>query len=179
MSFKVMLGAVGACLALAGCVAADTYYASYPDASLAPSFGSATLSAGQRHFVDIEAGGGFDAATLSPSCRGYIYGAPDYVVHVQATGATALLVAVAGYSGADVTLVVMGPSGELYCSDESDDELDAWLELRNPRSGRYAIWAAAHSPGTHPLTFLGVSLIALATAGPANTAPPRPTTMLN
>jgi hypothetical protein len=177
MSLKVALSAVGACLAMAGCVASDPYYSSYPDASLAPGFGSATLASGQDHFVVIGAGGGFNAAALSSNCRGYIYGSPDYIVQLQAAGT--MLVA-AGARTADVTLVVIGPSGEAYCSSERGSvEADAFLTIRNARPGRYAIWFGTPSPGTIPEALLGVALVSGGTASSGNAAPPRPTTMLN
>ncbi len=179
MSIKLALSAALACVALGGCVSTSPA-GSYPNPSSVPTYGTVTLNAGQRTAVEVIAGGEFLAQNLSPSCRGYIYGPPDFVVNAQTNGASAMLIA--AVSDLDTTLVVSAPNG-WYCGDDTGDELHPSIIIPNAPAGRYAIWVGTYNSG------YGDALLGIDWAGPrtgggggggGNAAPAAPPmTMLN
>lgn len=96
-------------------------------------------------FVSVNAGGDLNAAVIDPDCPGYINTQP--VVTVNWTG-EAEFVEVFFVSNDDPTLVVVGPDGEIYCSDDANDQLlDPVIELQNPMAGQYRIWAGSYARG--------------------------------
>jgi len=111
------------------------------DASLAPVFGEATLTAGfddgdplQRRF---RGGGPNDASRLPGSCTGNVGTAPDFRV-TYAAGSQPLIFR--SVSLADTTLVINGPDGRWYCDDDGFGDLDAQYRFDRPQSGVYDVW---------------------------------------
>ncbi len=111
------------------------------DASQAPVFGEATLTAGfdngdplQRRF---RGGGPNDASRLPGVCTGNVGTPPDFRVHYTAGNRELIFRSV---STADTTLVINGPDGRWYCDDDSFGDLDAEYRFVNPQSGTYDIW---------------------------------------
>ena len=96
-------------------------------------------------FVSVNAGGDLNAAVIDADCAGYINTQP--VVTVNWTG-EAELVEVFFVSNDDPTLVIVGPDGAIYCSDDANDQLlDPVIELQNPMEGQYRIWAGSYARG--------------------------------
>ena len=96
-------------------------------------------------FVSVNAGGDLNSAVIDADCAGYINTQP--VVTVNWTG-EAELVEVFFVSNDDPTLVIVGPDGAIYCSDDANDQLlDPVIELQNPMEGQYRIWAGSYARG--------------------------------
>lgn len=94
-------------------------------------------------FVSVNAGGDLNAAVIDPTCAGYINEQP--VVTVNWTGETDSI-KVFFVSDDDPTLVVLAPDGQIYCSDDANDQLlDPVVELQNPVEGQYRIWAGSYA----------------------------------
>ena len=87
---------------------------------------------------------GIDASqAVSPSCRGYITNAPDVRLNFQGGSNLPLILSV--NSGADTTLVVNGPDGSWYCSDdEGVNGMNPMVRFNSPQSGRYEIWVGTY-----------------------------------
>ena len=93
-------------------------------------------------FISVNAGGDLNAAVIDSDCAGYINTQP--VVTVNWTG-EAEFVKAFFVSNDDPTLVIVGPDGEIYCSDDANDQLlDPVIELENPAPGQYRIWAGSY-----------------------------------
>jgi len=113
----------------------------------APTFGTATLSAGfmpDPHTTLVQAGGSDEVALVDPSCTGYINeSAPDLDLNYVSGGSDLFIYA---RGDADVTLLVLDPSGEWHCNDdwEGTDPLVAFF---NPEDGNYNIWVGTFFPG--------------------------------
>ncbi len=94
-------------------------------------------------FVSVNAGGDLNAAVIDADCAGYINTQP--VVTVNWTG-DAEFVEVFFVSNDDPTLVIVGPDGSVYCSDDANDQLlDPVIELQSPMEGQYRIWAGSYA----------------------------------
>lgn len=114
-------------------------------AAQTPRGGTLTLAPGflpdpQR--VTGTTAGEIDAATLSPSCSGFVGRAPDHVLVLRAPEAW-LRVFVSAAS--DTTLVIQRPDGSWSCNDDAFG--------RNPAvegafaAGRYAIYVGSYHAG--------------------------------
>jgi hypothetical protein len=89
--------------------------------------------------VEIYSGGDIDASRLGGGCIGLIAKAPDYKFEYRA-GRSPLTFAVAG--DADTSLVINGPDGRWYCTDD-DNGLDPIFSFSRPQSGTYDVWVGA------------------------------------
>jgi hypothetical protein len=116
-----------------------------PDFNAEPNFGTVTLRTGftpDPHVVAVRSGGDINAQSLSSSCAGFISSAPDVRLHFSA-GSLPLIISV--NSSADTTLVVNGPDGSWYCSDdEGVNGLNPMVRFNNASSGRYEIWVGTY-----------------------------------
>ncbi len=94
-------------------------------------------------FVSVNAGGDLNAAVIDADCTGYINKKP--VVTVNWMGETDSI-KVFFVSDDDPTLVVLAPDGQIYCSDDANEQLlDPVVELQNPMEGQYRIWAGSYA----------------------------------
>jgi len=92
--------------------------------------------------IRVEAGGVIDAETFDEDCIGYVAQAPNVVLNWS--GETDEL-NIFTFSDIDATLLVVLPDGNVLCSDDFDDNiLDAHVEVKNPPSGRYAIFVGGY-----------------------------------
>ncbi|WP_300532358.1 hypothetical protein [Maricaulis sp.] len=130
----------------------DNRFSRAPEASLPPNAGRLSLSAGfaedpQR--LAVQAGGDVDAGrTTSEFCWGRVSQAPDVWIDYQADEAFDLYLSME--ADEDTTLVVQGPDGVWSCDDDTAGDFNPGVRIRDPQSGRYAVWAGRYSPG--PLT---------------------------
>jgi len=140
MSMNRMLaaGVALAALATAGIAAAQNY-------GLNPTYGTVSLTAGfmpDPQVVNLQSGGGVNAQTISPSCRGFIANAPDVRLMYRA-GSYPLIISV--NSGADTTLVVNAPDASWYCDDDGGvNGLNPAIRFNSPQSGQYDIWVGTY-----------------------------------
>jgi len=113
-----------------------------PNPRLQPYDGQVSLSSGfseDPYVTFVRAGGEIDAASLGPSCVGFIDYPPTFWLDYHAGSLPLILSAAA--EEADTTLVVNAPDGRWYCDDDSGHAgLNPMVRFNNPRSGRYAIW---------------------------------------
>jgi hypothetical protein len=122
------------------------------DFSLAPNYGTVTLSKGftpDPHRVNVLAGGSIDASRLGNGCTGMIANAPDVRLQWTNTGANTLPLSISVSSTADTTLVINLPDGSWVCDDDSGNNgLNPAVTLANPPSGQYDIWIGTFGSGS-------------------------------
>ena len=109
------------------------------DPTLDPSYGHTELEGGftpDPFTVSLNAGGSQEAYGLGGSCNGMIASAPDYKMTYSASDWPLYISA---SSNRDTTLVVQGPDGTWFCSDDYSG-LNPALDFQNPQSGLYSIW---------------------------------------
>lgn len=125
----------------------DNVYSRAPNAALAPEHGSASLRAGFRpdpRTFPVQAGGDVDLSRNTASCWGHADQAPDLWVDYEANDENRLYLSMESES--DTTLMVEGPNGQMFCSDD-EVGLNPGIRIDEPESGRYAVWAARYSDG--------------------------------
>ena len=97
----------------------DNVYSRAPNAALAPEHGSASLRAGFRpdpRTFPVQAGGDVDLSRNTASCWGHADQAPDLWVDYEANDENRLYLSMESES--DTTLMVEGPNGQMFCSDD-------------------------------------------------------------
>ena len=122
------------------------------DYALAPSFGSANLTANFQpdpYHVAITAGGPIDVSTSVKGCVGMIADAPDFRLNYNA-GDFPLFMYV--NAQVDTTLLVNAPDGSWHCNDDTRG-LDPVIHFQSPLTGQYDIWI-----GTWDTSYPSVSL---------------------
>jgi hypothetical protein len=117
-----------------------------PNVSADPTYGTVSLTSGfanDPYSRYIQAGGSIYVGSLCSNCAGNVASAPDLSLYYTA-GNYNLYIYV--QSNSDTTLLVNGPSGEWY---GSDDVMGAnpMLVFGKPASGRYDIWVGTYSSG--------------------------------
>ncbi|WP_306015035.1 hypothetical protein [Oceanicaulis sp. MMSF_3324] len=126
------------------------------DISLPSRFADITLNGGflpDPYQLRLTAGGSVavsDAVQYATgSCRGYVTREPS--VELDYTGYGDLYIYTSG--DADTTLVINGPDGQWYCSD---DEIgtDAGLDFTNATQGVYDIYVGTYSRGDRQTTLM-------------------------
>ena len=96
-------------------------------------------------FMSVNAGGAVPADLLGPGCTGFVNTEP--VVTLNWTGATDFL-KVFFVSNDDPTLVVLTPDGQALCNDDANSRLlDPVVQISNPVTGTYRIWAGSYTEG--------------------------------
>ncbi|MGD9738550.1 MAG: hypothetical protein AB7O56_05995 [Bauldia sp.] len=149
--FKQGLAIAAAATLLAGCVVDGGTVPSFPNPGAAPAFGSVSVNPGQLHTVSITAGGSINASVLGGNCRGYIASSPDFVVNFS-TLAGLLPLTFRVNANADTTLVVYDPNGRWLCDDDSGGNLNPYIQVNGPTSGRYAVWVGTYAGGIQSST---------------------------
>jgi hypothetical protein len=132
-------------LAAAALAAITSTAALAQDYSLTPTYGSYSLSAGfmpDPSELQITAGGTLDAASVG--CAGTIANAPDARLNWGGGRMT-----IGARSNVDTTLVVNGPDGQWYCSDDVNGLNPA---LVFSASGQYDIWVGVYQGSNAPAT---------------------------
>lgn len=127
----------------------ENAYSRAPDAGMRPLAGTMSLRAGfndDPRRMAVQAGGDLDGSRgTSGMCWGQISQAPDVWLDYAANDDFNLYLSMEAES--DTTLIVQGPDGEWFCDDDSAEELNPGVLIRDPAPGRYAIWAATFSQG--------------------------------
>ena len=96
-------------------------------------------------FMSVNAGGAIPADLLGPGCTGYVNTKP--VVTLNWTGAADIL-KMFFVSNDDPTLVVLTPDGQALCNDDANAQLlDPVVQISNPMTGTYRIWAGSYTEG--------------------------------
>lgn len=154
-----MLRKTFAALATVLAVATALPAAACPDWQGRPHFGSIRLGAGftpDPYVRNITAGGtnllsrcGFDAP-------GYVTTRPDFDLYWSGSSAQ---ITIAVQSRADAVLLINGPNGEWYYSDDYRGT-DPAVVIRNPTQGLYDIWIGSYdgsrrNPGQLVVTEFG------------------------
>jgi hypothetical protein len=139
-----------------GSVGSSSSSSSGPDWSADPTYGSVELSAGfmpDPYQIAISAGGSNYAGSYCMSCAGYVATAPDLDVYYNAGGYPLYIYV---QSNSDTTLLINGPDGEWY---GSDDVMGAnpMVIFNPPQSGLYDIWVGTYSSGSYQNSTLYVS----------------------
>lgn len=121
----------------------------WPDGSLYPTGGSASLRSGftnDPYSVRLYAptGGPSRASLLGASCTGYTTAAPTFELYFSAGKFPLYLRA---RSQGDTTLIVRDPNGNWFCDDDSAGDYDPLLVLGRPPSGYYDIWVGSYAQG--------------------------------
>jgi len=92
-------------------------------------------------FVSVNGGGEVDVSLLDPKCTGYVHADP--VVTIDWSGQSDFVRAFY-VSDSDSSLVVVGPDGQVYCSDDTSKLiLDPTIQITNPITGTYHIWVGS------------------------------------
>jgi hypothetical protein len=94
--------------------------------------------------------------TLDSYCSGWIPYSPSYTLEVTSD----MTVSLSAYSASDLVLVVIGPSGQIYCNDDYDGlnpGLSEWMS-----AGSYSVYVGEYSASgfgaEYSLTVSGTSL---------------------
>jgi hypothetical protein len=115
------------------------------DFTAEPNYGLLELEsgfAGDPRTRDMISGGSVDASYIT-GCTGYATSAPDYSVRYTVDAFTSLLRFYFVGDG-DTTLIVNGPTGSWYCSDDSYGTTNPTVDFEDPISGRYDIWIGSY-----------------------------------
>lgn len=115
-----------------------------PDWQLQPVFGQINLNAGflpDPHGVNVTAGGQFSLAACGFNWQGHVARAPDYDLYYSAGNFSLTIYVVSNY---DTVLLINGPDGLFYFSDDDGGGLNPAITFNNPQSGLYDIWIGAY-----------------------------------
>lgn len=88
-------------------------------------------------------GGPMSAMAMNSQCRGYIDSNPDHLLYLNSSF-NFLRVYVS--SSSDTTLMVRGPSGEVYCADDTYGTNPA-VDLQGAMPGMYQVFVGSYSQG--------------------------------
>lgn len=114
-----------------------------------PNYGSTALTSGfvpDPFTVGITSGGSVNVNYLSGGCTGFATIAPDFSVNYTSGAFPTLRFYFTG-SG-DSTMIINGPGGSYFCSDDSFGTLNPTIDFTSPSSGRYDVWIGSFSSGT-------------------------------
>ncbi len=117
------------------------------------AYGQVTLDSGflpDPHNVELTAGGGVDASTVSDMCVGHIAQRADFTLRYRDAGDLPLIISAT--SDADTTLAIRAPDGAWYCDDDSGAGLNPLVRFDAPRNGRYQIWVGTYGETPAPAT---------------------------
>jgi len=124
-------------------------YSQAPSASMAPQYGTLSLSEGfanDPRTIAVEAGGDLELGNYG-TCWGNVDRAPDLWVDYAGSETFDLYVSMEAQS--DTTLAIQGPDGDWHCDDDSAENLNPGVQISDPLPGRYAVWAARYSSGPY------------------------------
>lgn len=125
----------------------ENAYSRAPNGALQPNSGTLSLRAGfgdDPRRVAVRAGGDLNGSRgTGDSCWGQISEAPDVWLNYSANDQYDLYLSMEAER--DTTLLVRGPAGDWYCDDDSAEDLNPGIRVRNPAAGHYAIWAGRYS----------------------------------
>ena len=142
---------------LGGGVSSSSYQGGGLDMTLPANYGVVNLSANfspDPYMRSVNAGGSVAVSDMGAGCRGYASAAPDIELNYAAGGYQLNLYA---KSDQDITLIVNGPDGSWWCSDDAYGT-NPHVNFSNPSSGTYDIWIGTYrSSGQMPETVLYIS----------------------
>ncbi len=102
----------------------------------------------------VVSGGSLHGSVASSSCRGYVTGQPDLILHYN-NAASFVRFFVRGQG--DTTLIINDAAGRWHCDDDSGGSLNPMVDINNPPSGQYDIWIGSYQAGTNVRGTLGVT----------------------
>lgn len=113
------------------------------------NFGSITLygsQLAQPYSMQVVSGGNIDASRvgLPSNCRGFVTQNPDVIVQYQQPGRQLGFFAEAQ---GDTTLVVRGPNGQWWCSDDEGGNRNPLIAMVNAQPGQYEVWVGSYNAG--------------------------------
>lgn len=94
------------------------------------------------HVVEGTSGGGVNASTMNPTCRGWVGTAPNHVLTAQTPFTTLRFVVNGGAQ--DTTLVVQKPDGTYVCDDDGGGNRHPLVNLGSTPAGEYKIWVGSY-----------------------------------
>lgn len=112
----------------------------------ASNFGRGALRGGflpDPWTTNITSGGNIDVSrlSLSPGCRGFATGRPDYILDYSNPASFLRFYFTAG---GDTTLVINDGRGNWHCNDDSHGGLNPTVDIDNPPGGQYDIWVGSY-----------------------------------
>jgi len=116
-----------------------------PAWQLQPSFGQIQLSAGflpDPYVRNVTAGGQYSLSACGYNAQGNVAQAPDFDLYYQAGGFPLTIHVNSAY---DTVLLVRGPNGTFYFSDDDGGGLNPSITFSNPQSGLYDIWIGTYA----------------------------------
>lgn len=126
--------------------------ASSQDITAEPNFGSLSLDEGfvpDPETVSVTSGGNVEVG-IDGCSYGYVSSAPDINLYYTTSGDSDLYFYVVG--DGDTTLLVNTPNGDWVCDDDSYEDGDPILVLRNAPDGLYNVWVGSYSNDFHDAT---------------------------
>jgi hypothetical protein len=99
-------------------------------------------------------GGAFDASERHPSCVGAIAGRPNHVFRLEQPE----VLHIGAESSSDLTLVVIGPDGAIYCNDDARQTLDPRV-VEHFSEGLIRVYIGSHNPAVNAYYTLRVEAI--------------------
>ena len=97
----------------------------------------------------LQAGGSVEASRHGGDCRGFVGSEPNFRVSLEDTRSTRFM----AQGDRDLTLAVLGPSGQHWCNDDYDG-LNPMVELAGPIPGVYAIYVGTYASDRSPANAL-------------------------
>ena len=131
-------------LLLIAAVALLAFPAQAQDVSASPTYGDVRLTGGftpDPHVTELTAGGSVDV-TISGCAYGEVANAPDVDLYYTASGGHDLYIY--AVSSIDTTILINTPNGSWVCDDDSYDDGDPLVVIRNAPSGLYDIWVGTY-----------------------------------
>lgn len=83
--------------------------------------------------------GTIQAASISPSCRGYLTSAPQ----LRLVSRTPRRVSITATSGTDLTMLARGPGGDVMCADDSNGSTNPTIEA-DIAAGETTVWIGSY-----------------------------------
>lgn len=180
-----VMGIIGGCLILSGCIALIAGIVLYsqgildlptlsglsPDAAAVD--GEVSLVAGftpDPYTINITGGGTTDVSKITlgsaSGCVGFVSNAPTFSLNWTGPSAQLRIYSISS-TGVDMTMIVRDPSGNWFCNDDSGDiSWDPMIDIFNAGSGQYDIWLGSHTSGGGDLSSLYVTELDYSPADP-------------
>ncbi|MEI8259073.1 MAG: hypothetical protein WCJ30_25675, partial [Deltaproteobacteria bacterium] len=111
-----------------------------------PGYGAIALTSGFLPDPQMRpgmSGGPISAMSMNSQCRGYVDSNPDHMLYLNSPF-NFLRIYVS--SSSDTTLMVRGPSGEVYCADDTYGTNPA-VDLQGAMPGMYQVFVGSYSQG--------------------------------
>jgi len=135
-------------VSIAALVASAAVAQACPNYNIRSPFGGVTLTEGflpDPWTRNLTAGGTEYLAACGFSAQGWLAAAPDYEVGYNTTGRSTLSFYV--QSNYDTFLLINGPNGQWYFSDDDFGNLQPVISFYGASSGVYDVWVGSYNQG--------------------------------